>query len=79
LVGENPEGVRLTEWRLAVEAKGLRINRSETEYIEYVFGGRDLEVYGTWRAVKISGDVIGEIENSKYFGSFVHEETDALW
>jgi len=40
----------------------------------YDFGGRDQEVDGTRRAMPLNGDVIGEIESFKYFGSFVQRD-----
>jgi len=42
-VGENKGEVnkRLDVWKLALEEKGLRINKSKTEYIEYEFDERE--------------------------------------
>jgi len=50
----------LDEWRLALEGKILEISRSKTEYMEYKFEGRDLDVDGTRRAMQeqISNGVI---------------------
>jgi len=76
LTGENLEEVnnRLDEWRLALEGMELRICRNKTEYTEYDFGGKDQEVYGTRRAMTISGDVIDEVKSFKYLGSLIQKD-----
>jgi hypothetical protein len=51
---------------LALERKGLRINKNKIEYVEYDFGGRYQEVEGTKKPTTISDYVIGEVENFKY-------------
>jgi hypothetical protein len=75
LIGENLEGVnkRLDEWRLALEGKGLRINRNKIEYIEYDFGRRHQEVEAM-RSMTISSDINGEVKNLKYLGSLVQKD-----
>jgi len=53
---------KLDEWKLAFKGKRSSINRSKTEYVEYAFGERNLEVNGTRGVTTIvSGEVIGEI------------------
>lgn len=61
----------MDEWRLALVEKGIRICRSKTEYIEYVFEGRDKKVDGTKKTMTISGVVIGKVESFKYLRYFV--------
>jgi hypothetical protein len=45
----------IIDWKLALEGKGLRISRNKTEYIEYEFGGRDLEVEVIRRPMRLKG------------------------
>jgi len=49
--------------------KGLRINRSKTEYIEYKFEKKE-QVNKTRSGMTIDGDEIKEVECFKYLGSF---------
>jgi hypothetical protein len=74
LVGENREEVRqrLDVWRSVMEGKGLRINISKTECIEYEFDERE-QVDGTRSAMTISGVEVSEVESFKYLGSFVQK------
>lgn len=53
LIKEKREDInnRLDEWRVAIEGKILRISRSNTELIDYEFGGRDQVVNKTWRVI----------------------------
>jgi len=67
LIGEEVNN-RLDQRRSALERKKFKISRNKTEYIQHDFGGRGKKVDGTRRAIKISGDVIGEVENFKYLG-----------
>jgi hypothetical protein len=71
LVEENLKEVdnSLDEWRIALEGRELRISRNKIKYIDYNFGGRYHEVEGM-RPMMINGDVIDEIKNFKYLGSF---------
>lgn len=73
LVAENVEEVnkRLDKWRLDLERNRLRINRNNKKYIEYNFGRRYQEEGMRGLPMIISGGVIGEVENLKYFGSFM--------
>jgi len=58
--------------RLALEEKGLRINRSKTEYIEYKC--EEKEQIDTMRSrIIIDGDEIKEVECFKYLWSFVQK------
>lgn len=57
----------------------MRISKSKSEQIEYGFGGKYQEVYGTKRVMTTSGDVISEVESLKYIlGSFVQRDGDFL-
>ena len=76
LIGESPEEMngRLEEWREALESKGLRISRSKTEYIEYDFGEREHRGNRERLEIKLSGDVVGEVERFKYLGSVIQKD-----
>jgi len=51
----------------------LRISRNKKEYTVYDSGGRDQEVDRIRRPITVSDDVIGEVENLKYFESLVQK------
>jgi len=59
LVIENREEVntRLDVWRLALEEKWLRINRSKTKYIEYEFDERE-KLDETSSGMTVDGDKV---------------------
>jgi hypothetical protein len=64
----------LDEWRLALEGKELRISNNKTEYIKYDFGVKYQEIEVMRRPITICGELISEIENFKYLGSFVQKD-----
>lgn len=61
----------LDEWRLALKKKGLKINRSKTEYIGY--GGILQVIDMTSRVTTISGNTVGKVKGFKYLGFFVQK------
>lgn len=50
----------------------MSVSKSKTEFIEYKFGRRNQDVGEMWRAVTVSGEVIGEAE------SFENKGVEAL-
>ncbi|XP_022004358.1 uncharacterized protein LOC110901883 [Helianthus annuus] len=60
--------VRLEDWRVALECKGLRISRSKTEYLYCDFSGAGDE-HDT--QITIEGQVVPQATKFKYLGSFV--------
>jgi len=59
-------------WRLALKEKGLRINRSKKEYIEYEFDIRE-HINETRSRMTEGRDEVKEVESCKYLGSFVQK------
>jgi hypothetical protein len=75
LVAEKKQdlNVRLEEWRIALERKGLRISRSKTEYLFCNFsGGIDEEN----TQITIGGQAVPQTTKFKYLGSFVQCDGD---
>ncbi|XP_076949285.1 uncharacterized protein LOC143621880 [Bidens hawaiensis] len=63
--------MRLEEWRVALERKGLRISRSKTEYLHCDFSG----VNGNEEIqITIEGQAVPQTIKFKYLGSFVQSD-----
>jgi len=60
-------------WKLTIEEKRLKINKSKTEYIEYEFDERKLKVDEMRSVMTVSGEELGKGESFKYLGSFVQK------
>ena len=67
LVAESSEkaDTKLDEWRAVLESKGLRINRTKTEYLRCNLSGKEQD---DSQEVTIEGDVVTETTKFKYLG-----------
>ena len=63
--------MRLEEWRLALEGKGLRISHSKTEYMHCIFSGANNDDH---TQITIEGHVVPQVTKFKYLGSFVQRD-----
>ena len=57
----------LEKWRLALESRGMKINRSKTEY---------MVLNEKWGQVSLQGVQIRKVEEFKYLGSTVQSNGD---
>jgi len=74
LPGENREEINqiLDVWRLALEKKGLSINRNKTEYVEYKFENKE-QLDDTRSGMTIDEDEIKEVKSFKSLECFVQK------
>jgi len=72
LIDESREGVntRLERWRDTLEARGFRLNRSKTEYLQCRFSTNE---GGVAREVVIEGASTPRVERFRYLGSIIQE------
>ncbi|KAJ7949585.1 Retrovirus-related Pol polyprotein LINE-1 [Quillaja saponaria] len=72
LVDETREGLnsKLGMWRNALESKGLRLNRTKTEYMECNFS----ETRGGPNDIILDGQTIPTKDVFKYLGSFIQKD-----
>jgi len=75
LLGELREELngRLETWRQALEAYGVRLSRSKTEYMECNFSKRQSSP--TWE-VKVGDHIIPQVTWFKYLGSIVQNNRE---
>ena len=75
LVAETKEEVntKLEQWRVTLEARGLRISRSKTEYLRCSFSGENAEEE---THVNIGGQVVTRKDSFRYLGSVVQRDGD---
>jgi len=74
LIDETRQGVnvKLERWRQTLEVRGLRVNRSKTEYLHCCFSGR-VEAGGE---VTLDGRSIPKVDKFRYLGSIIQQNGD---
>lgn len=65
------EGVILEELMKALDSNGQRISKSETEYIAYDFGEKVYRGNSKRQEIKLSGDMVGDVDRLNYLRSVI--------